>query len=315
MDADQVNRLVNLVASVTLFEMMVAIGLGVSLADLLGVVKDWRLLGKAALASYVCVPAAAVGLLILFQADPYVAAGFLIIAVCPGAPFGPPLTGIAKGNVVVSVGLMVVLAGSSALMAPLLLQALLPLVLANVPHVPSDSAPPAVDAVMIVRTLLVAQFLPLCIGLGLRHWWPELADKLKKPANLLSLCLNLMMLVLVIGSQIGAIISVPLRGYLGMFFLVLISAAAGWLFGGPGKNTRTAMVMATSIRNVAVGLVIVTGAFAGTRAVGAATVFALFQTLVMALLAVAWGRMVTLPDPAIVSQATSSGVNHVQKPA
>ena len=40
--------------------------------------------------------AAAVGLLIFFQANPFVAAGFLIAAVCPGAPFGPPLTAASR---------------------------------------------------------------------------------------------------------------------------------------------------------------------------------------------------------------------------
>src|SRR5207237_627810 len=99
----------------------------------------------ALVASYVCVPAAAIGLLIVFQADPFVAAGFLICAVCPGAPYGPPFTGLAKGNVVVSVGLMVILAASSALAAPALLQALLPLVLEYLPALPPDAPPLAMS--------------------------------------------------------------------------------------------------------------------------------------------------------------------------
>ena len=35
-------------------------------------------------------------------------------AVCPGAPYGPPFTGMAKGNVPTSVGLTVMLTGSNA---------------------------------------------------------------------------------------------------------------------------------------------------------------------------------------------------------
>src|SRR5262245_35052114 len=147
MTTEQLNQLINILAAITLFEMMVAIGLGVSFQDVLRVGGDRRLVGKAALASYVAVPAAAVGLLILFHTDPYVAAGFLIAAVCPGAPYGPPFTGMAKGNVVVSVGLMVILAASSALVAPLLLQLLLPFVLQFLPALPPDSPPLAIDAV------------------------------------------------------------------------------------------------------------------------------------------------------------------------
>jgi BASS family bile acid:Na+ symporter len=293
--SEQLNQLINLLASITLFEMMVAIGMGVSIGDVLRVAMDWRLVSKAALASYVCVPAAAVGLLILFQAEPFVAAGFLIAAVCPGAPYGPPFTGIAKGNVVVSVGLMVILAGSSALLAPLLLQWLLPWVQEYLPAPPADSPALTINGGKIAVALLVAQFLPLCLGLAVRQWQPAWADRLKKPANLLSMVLNLATLGLVLYAQFDLLLDVPLRGYAGMLALVLAGVAAGWLLSD--ADTRIAMVMATSVRNVGVSLVIVTAAFGGTRAVAAATAFAIFQTVVMALVAVAWGRM-TITTPA-----------------
>ena len=67
------------------------------------------------------------------------------------------------------------------------------------------------------------------------------------------------------------------------------------------------MVMATSVRNVGVSLVIVTAAFAGTRAVAAATVFALFQTIVMALIAMAWGRLAQAAATRPVSDGAVSG--------
>src|SRR5205823_184154 len=63
----------------------------------------------------------------LFNASPMVAAGFLIVAVCPGAPYAASFTALAKGNVATATGLMVILAASSAIAAPLLLRALLPL--------------------------------------------------------------------------------------------------------------------------------------------------------------------------------------------
>jgi BASS family bile acid:Na+ symporter len=219
-----------------------------------------------------------------------VAAGFLIAAACPGAPYGPPFTTMAKGNVVVSVGLMVILAGSSALAAPLLLQCLLPFVLQFLPPLPPDSPELGIDGGKVLVTLLAAQFLPLCLGLAVRQWRPTLADRLKKPANLLSMVLNLATLGLILYAQLDMLAGIPLRGYVGMLALVLVGVAAGWLLGGRG--TRSAMVMATSVRNVGVSLVIVTAAFAGTRAVAATTAFALFQTLVMALVAAAWGRLV-----------------------
>src|SRR5262245_46298269 len=103
------DQLINLLAAVTLVEMMVAIGLGVTFAEVLAVARNAPLVVRAVVANYVGVPAAAVGLLLLFDAQPLIAAGFLIAAVCPGAPYGPPFTGLARGNVPAAVGLMVIL--------------------------------------------------------------------------------------------------------------------------------------------------------------------------------------------------------------
>jgi BASS family bile acid:Na+ symporter len=237
MTTEQLNLLTNVLATITLFEMMVAIGMGVTFADVFRVATDWRLVGKAGVASYVCVPAAAVGLLILFQADPFVAAGFMIAAVCPGAPYGPPFTGIARGNAIVAVGLMVILAASSAIVAPLLLAGLLPFVQQHLPASANDGPVPAIDATKVVSTLLMAQFLPLCIGLALRQWRPALAQRLQKPANLLSLALNLATLGLILVAQIDVLASIPLRGYVGMLALVLAGVAAGAFLGGSGNRS------------------------------------------------------------------------------
>src|SRR4051812_42796909 len=158
------DQLINVLVTITLIEMMAAIGLGVTFADLAGVVRNWRMIARATLANYVCVPAVTVGLLLLFEVHPLVAAGFLILAVCPGAPYGPPFTVIAQGNVAGAVGLMAILAGSSALLAPILLSLLLPLV--------SGNEPLTVDATRIVVTLLVTQLLPLCVGVAVHQWRP-----------------------------------------------------------------------------------------------------------------------------------------------
>jgi BASS family bile acid:Na+ symporter len=257
------------------------------------VAVDWRLVARAGLANYVLVPAAAIGLLLLFGAPPMVAVGFLITAVCPGAPFGPPFTTIAKGSVVAAVGLMVLLAGSSALMAPLLLRILIPLM--------SSDRTMHLQPGKMTGTLLGAQLLPLCVGIALRHFRPLLAEKLKKPFGKLGILLNLATFGLILGVQFQMMTEIRLTAYLGMLALVIASTAAGWALGGRVSANRTAMAMATGVRNVGVSLVIATGSFAGTAAVTAATAFAVFQTIVMAIIALIWGRMASSTVPTAVS--------------
>jgi bile acid:Na+ symporter, BASS family len=279
-----IDRIVNLLAAITLLEMMFAIGLGVRLAEVITVAKDLPTLARAGLANYVIVPATAVALLLLFQAAPFVAAGFLIAAVCPGAPYGPPFTRVANGNVVLSVGLMMILAASSALLAPVLLRLLLPLV--------SGDRPAEIDVMKMIGTLLGDQLLPLCLGLFVRHRRPELAVRLERPARVLSLLLNVALLGTILTAQFDTLLAIPPRAFLGMTLLVFAGVAAGWLVGGRNESARRAMAMATSVRNVAVTLVIAAGSFPGTPAVTAATAFGLFQTILVALVAVAWGRLI-----------------------
>ena len=302
MTAEQVNQLINLLASVTLFEMMVAIGLGVTFSELGHVAKDWRLLARAVLANYVFFPAVAVELLIALNVDPLIAAGILIPAVCPGAPFGPPFTAMARGNVVVAVGLMTILAASSAILAPLLLRLLLP--------VTSGELNVPIDAAELVGALLIAQFIPLCVGLSVRHWRPDWAARLSKRAGQVSTLLNLALLAVVVTVQFQMLLGIRARGYAIMCVLVGAGVAAGWLLGGPARGTRTAMAMATAVRNVGVSLVIATKTFPGTSAVTAATIFAIFQTVLMAVVALAWGRLasasaMTTKAPATIAQDVS----------
>jgi len=281
--------LIKILVPLTLIEMMVAIGLGVSFAELAAAARNWRLATKAALANYLCVPAVTVGLLLLFHpADATVPAGFLILAVCPGAPFGPGCTRLARGNVAASVGLMVLLAGSSAIAAPLLLHFLLPLL--------SGSEALQVDAGQIVVTLLATQLAPLCLGLGVRHGLPGLANRLQRPANLLSAILNLATIGVVLVVYFPLLAEIRLRGYMGMLALLVASWAAGWLLGGPGSDNRRALALTTSLRNVGVGLVIATGNFGGTAAVTAVLAYGIFEIVGSLLLALAWGWVRLAPE-------------------
>ena len=280
MTADDV---INILASITLVEMMVTIGLGVNLSDVLNVGRKGGLVARSALANYVLVPAAAVGLLLLFRTQPMVAAGILVVAACPGAPYGPPFTSMAKGNVAVAVGFMVILAGSSAIVAPILLRVLLPVV--------TGDSSLNINVAKIVGTLLGAQLLPLGAGLWLRRQYPTWADTLKRPATLLSTLLNLVTLGVILFLQFRVLIGIRLVSYLGMLLLVIATVAAGWVSGRNMNENQKSMVLTTGVRNVGVGLVIVSSSFPGTAAISAAIAFALFQTIALSLIASAWGRL------------------------
>lgn len=226
------DQLINLLAAITLIEMMATIGLGVTLSDVLQVSRSWGLVARAVLANYILVPIAAIGLLLLFHASPMVAAGFLVAAVCQGTTYGPPLAAMAKGNVPVSVGLMVIPAGSSPILAPLLLQSLLPLT--------AGDSPLNINVAKMVDALLGAQLLPLCLVLLVRHQYPAVADRLRRPASALSIALNLLLLAVILFGQFRMLSEIRLVSYVGMLCLLIAAVLAGAVAGGRTNETRKA---------------------------------------------------------------------------
>jgi bile acid:Na+ symporter, BASS family len=277
-----IDRLINILVTITLIEMMVLIGLRATFAELAQTVRDWRLVARAGVANYLLVPAAAVVLLLLFDANPMVAAGFLVLAACPGAPFGPPFAGVARANVPMAIGLMVILAGSSAVISPVLLQVLLPWV--------SGGEAPRIDLIAMVGSLLITQLLPLLLGLMMRHWRPRLADTLLGPFELVSKVLNLCVAGSILVTQFPMLMDIRLRGFAGMLILLAASLVIGWLAGGRGSDDRKTMALTTALRNVGVGLVIVTGNFAGTPAVSAALAYGIIEVFGSLLVALWWRR-------------------------
>jgi bile acid:Na+ symporter, BASS family len=149
----------------------------------------------------------------------------------------------------------------------------------------------------MVRALLASQLLPLCAGLLLLQWLPSLAKRLKQPFGRLSLVLNLSVFGLILGVHFRMFGAIRLQAFAGMFALVISSLLIGWVLGESGSSNRTTMGFSTSVRNVAVSLVIATGSFSATAAVTAALVYGVFQTLVLALLASVWGWVETAREP------------------
>jgi bile acid:Na+ symporter, BASS family len=277
------DKLTNVLVLVLLIEMMVAAGLGVSLSDLVAVLRNASLLIRAGLANYVFVPAISIALPYAFQHKPVVALGLLLVGVCPGAPFAPPLTAMAKGHVAVSAGLMVILAASSVVLSPLLMSSLSPLL--------THGANLKIDSVEIVATLLVTQLLPLIIGLWVHAKRPLLAERLKRPANLLSAVLSLLVFALIIIQQYRTLTEIHAKGYLGICLLVLLCLAAGWVLGGQPIAVRRAMSLTSAARNVGVALVIATTSFPDSAAVTAVIVFAIFQTILLGFCVLFLGRV------------------------
>lgn len=276
------DQFLNLLVTTTLTAMMVTVGLQVTVTELAHALADYRTLLRAGVANYLFVPALTILLLVGFDANPMVAAGFLVLAVFPGAPFGPPLVAIAGGNLTAAAGLMTALAASSTIVSPILLFLLLPWLLGG------DA--PQINLLGIIATLTTTQLLPLLLGIVIRYRRSQVADWLHRPAELISRILGVSVAALILITQFNTLAEVRPRGFLAMLVLLLGSLLIGWVAGNSATGARKTLALTTALRNVGVALVVVTGNFGGTAAVSATLVYGIIEILGSLLLALYWAR-------------------------
>lgn len=276
MTAAQAIVVLNVAALGTL---MLSMAFQVSLATALAAARPPSLMIRCLVANYVLVPAIALGLLWAFHAHPLVWIGFFILAVCPGAPVGPPLTALANGNLSLAIAMMILLAGLSTILAPSLLSIFLAWA------VPDSNL--HVDFLAVVRTLLIAQLAPLALGFVVHQFAPTLTAKLVRPVGLLANVLMLALIVAIIASEYHTLADIKAKGWFGMALLLAASLAVGWWLGGSDRSNRTALAVTTGPRNAAVGLAIATGNFAGTPVVTAVVAYgiaSMIGTMVFAMM-------------------------------
>jgi BASS family bile acid:Na+ symporter len=264
-------KLVSLINVTALVAIMLSMGLQVTVADLVASARSVGRVALAVIGNFVLVPALTLLLLGLFRPEPMVGVGFLILAVCPGAPVAPPATTIARGNVAWAIGLMVILGALSAVLAPLLLG----LVLRRF----AEETPLAIDPLSIVRLLLVAQLLPLAVGMAIRQLAPAITVRIVRPVGAVANLMLLVLIGLILVTQFDTLADIRARGWLGMGILFVASLALGWWCGTGDRATRQASALTTAARNAAVGLAIATDAFAGTPVVTAVVAYGLVSML------------------------------------
>ncbi len=256
---------------------MLLIGLSVTANQVWESTKHAKVLSKGIAVNFFMVPLIGFGLLLLFKPDPLLSIGFLIAICFSGAPMGPPFTGLARGGLPFAIGLMVILAALTPLISP----AVLTLLMSFLP----ERVGLGIEYLKIIRTILVGQFLPLATGLVLNGLAPSFARRALAPLRITTNIVMLAACVLVIVSNYKSLGLFGVKAVIGITVLFVSSALAGWWLGGPESGLRKAVTLNTTIRNVPVTMVIVSGNFAGTPAVAATFVYSLFSTLGTLLLA------------------------------
>ncbi len=247
---------------------MLAMGLSLTVPQIMEPLRNARLVILALLANFVLVPLLAYGITLVVPLDQSLKVGLIILATAAGAPFLPKLVQGAKGNVAFGVGLMVLLMVATIVYMPLVL----PLLLQGVTINPWD----------IAQSLIVLMLIPLAIGLLVRSHSAESAAHYQVVMNKISSLAMLILLVTAVGLNAANIIGLlGTGGILALLLFILGSLLIGYFLGGRDTGIRSVMGLGTAQRNISAAIVVAAQNFPGSDTLIFVLVAAILLLLVL----------------------------------
>jgi BASS family bile acid:Na+ symporter len=224
---------------------MAAMGLGLTVSRIATPLRDVRMVLLLLLVNFVVVPAAAGAAARLLPMDQDAATAVVLVGCLAGAPFLPKLAQLAKGDVALGVGSMVLLMVVTVGYAPIVV----PLVIPGV----------TVDPLAVAQSLVLFMLIPLGIGLLIRSRLPELADSWVGPvgqASSVGMLLGITSALLVSWQDVVGAIGTWI--FVGVAIVLVAGLASGWLAGVGRPGDRVLLGLATAQRNIAAAIVVAT---------------------------------------------------------
>ncbi len=246
---------------------MLAMGLGLTLAQITAPLRNGARVTLALVANFVLVPLMALPISAAFGLDQPQAAGLLVLATAAGGPFLPKLAQAARGDTAFAVGLMVLLMVVTIGYLPIVLPLLLPGV--------------SVDAAAIARSLAGSMLAPLAVGLVIRARRPLDASRWGPRFAALSSAALLVMLAAGITLNLSTIVTLLRTGaILAIIVFTVAALSIGLVLGGRAPATRSVMGLGTAFRGVTAALIVAAANFAGTPTVPFILVAAILLLLI-----------------------------------
>lgn len=242
------HEVLTVVAASTVFSVMFALGLGIVLTELRGVLKQPGPLARALFAVLVAVPAIALGIVRLLSLDRWVEIGIVLMAISPGAPVALRRSLAAGGHRAFAPVLQILLALLAVVTMPLSIAALNMLYAGHA----------EIDPAQLARQIFFAQLLPLCLGVALRAALPARAARLEPRLARIAGILLLGLAVLALIDVWQEVVASGLRLAAVIALVTLLALAAGHALGGPDAGTRSATAISSAIRNPGLALLVAT---------------------------------------------------------
>lgn len=227
---------------------MLCIGMSATLGDMLALLRDRTRTARAIFANSVVPPVVAFILVSLIPMNDAAARVLLLLAFAPGGINAVQFSTKSPGQLAAAGELLFLLSAIGLVTAPIGAGWLLP----------ADAAIgiPIGQLSFRVVALVVS---PLAIGMAIRAAASGIAEKVHKPAMLISTLAFIASVLLSLSVRQDAIAKLGAGTAIAMLGFILILLAVGWVLGGPDPERRQVLAVTTNLRNVGLVYVLVDG--------------------------------------------------------
>ena len=220
---------------------MVTLGLGLSVSQIIAPFKNTRMVILALIANFVIVPLFAFGVVWILPVSEGVRIGIILLSLGGGAPFIPKVVETAKVAVGGAIGLMLLLLIATILFMPV-----------AVPLIFSDAS---VSAWNIAKSLIFTMVVPLALALFVKARFPDIAARVQPHAERMTNASILVLLLAMVTLYTKTVISNA--SALPVILLFFLGATAiGYFTGGKSRNARIILSVGTGLRNPPVAMLV-----------------------------------------------------------
>ncbi len=187
--------LTSVLLPLSLFVIMLGLGLSLVVDDFKRVLVQPRAAAVGLTNQIILLPLIAFGLVMAFGLDPMMAVGLMLIAACPGGATSNLITFVSRGDTALSITLTAISGTITIFTIPMIL-------IFSIGYFEPAAGieAEAIEAPVgdIIAQLVAITAVPVTIGMLIRRFKPDFADKMDKPARIGSAAIFIFVLAVVI---------------------------------------------------------------------------------------------------------------------
>jgi len=236
-----------ILVKVTIFSLMLSIGINLSFEKMLSLWRKPALLFRELLAVVILVPLVVIILLKLFNLPMSVMMGLIFLAISPGAPLTTKRAQMTGARFQHSASLQLTLALLAVVVTPVTL---------DIFSILFPGIPEKLTILKVAKQVTQVQFIPVIFGILLQKFGGKYAEKIAKPLSFIANSLFLVLIVLVCTLGMPLFFKVWGLPIVAILIMVIISLAIGHILGGPDEEKRAILAISCIARNVGLALFI-----------------------------------------------------------